>query len=99
MLSQIYYKRLLWNVSILVIPDTEVTIAYYVGNMSAQLTLLYNTLYIVSLTQPDICGQLNQTEFIHLNYSKYFRDRDDYHVIMLFADTVGWLCHPMKALT
>ena len=65
-LSQIYYQCLPWNVSIFVVPDTEVTR----GNMSAQLTLQYNTLYNVSLTQPGICGQPNQTEFIHLNYSK-----------------------------
>ena len=68
-LSQIYYQYLLQNVSILVIPDTEVTIAY-IANMNAQLTLQYNREYRVSVTQPGICGQPNQTAFIHLNYGK-----------------------------
>ena len=32
--------------------------------------LSYNTLYNVSITQPGICGQPNQTVFIELSYSK-----------------------------
>ena len=72
LLSQIYYQQLLENVSINVIPDPEVTIVY-TGNRTLQLTLAYNTLYNVSLTQPGICGQPKQTTFIELKYlfSKY----------------------------
>ena len=72
LLSQIYYQQLLENVSINVVPDPEVTIVY-TGNRTLQLTLAYNTLYNVSLTQPGICGQPKQTTFIELKYlfSKY----------------------------
>ena len=70
-LSQIYYQQLLQNVSITVVPDTGVTIAY-TGNRTLQLILPYNTLYNVSLTQPGICGQPNQTAFIELSYSKQY---------------------------
>ena len=70
MLSQICYQQLLENVSINVIrvPDPEVTIVY-TGNRTLQLTLAHNTLYNVSITQPGICGQSNQTMFIELKYS------------------------------
>ena len=68
--SQNYYQHLLRNVSINVIPDREVVITY-TGNMSVRLTLPYNTLYNVSVTQPGICGRSNQTAFIELNYSKH----------------------------
>ena len=68
-LSQQYYQRLLKNASINIIPDPEMIIAY-LGNMSAQLTLLYNIEYNVTATQPGVCGRPNQTEFILLNYSK-----------------------------
>ena len=66
---QIYYQQLLQNVSINVVPN-PIAIRY-AGNRTFQLTLLYNTLYIVSITQPGICGQPNQTVFIELNYSKH----------------------------
>ena len=66
-LLQIYYQQLLQNVSIDVVPDNGVTVAY-TGNRTLQLTLQYNTLYNVSLTQPGICGQPNQTAFIGLKY-------------------------------
>ena len=66
-LSQIYYQQLLQNVSIDVVPDTGVIMAY-TGNRTLQLTLQYNTLYNVNLTQPGICGQPNQTAFIELKY-------------------------------
>ena len=66
-LSQIHYQQLLQNVSIDVVPDTDVTIAY-TGNRTLQLTLQYDTLYNVSLTQPGICGQPNKTAFIKLKY-------------------------------
>ena len=65
-LSQIYYQQLLQNVSIDVVPDNGVTVAY-TGNRTLQLTLQYNTLYNVSLTL-GICGQPNQTAFIELKY-------------------------------
>ena len=50
-----------------IVPDPEVD--PFIGNMSIRLALpvLYNTLYNVSVTQPGICGQPNQTA---LNYSK-----------------------------
>ena len=66
---QIYYQQLLQNVSINVVPNPIVI--RYAGNRNFQLTLLYNTLYNVSITQPGICGQPNQTVFIKLNYSKH----------------------------
>ena len=65
-----HYQRLLPNASANVSPLTEVEIMF-TGNMSIQLTLAYNTLYNVSITQPGICGRPNQTAFIKLNYSKY----------------------------
>ena len=67
--SPIYYQQLLRNVSVTVIPHLEM-ITTFIGNMSIQLTLPYNTLYNVSVTQPGICGQPNQTAFIELFYSK-----------------------------
>ena len=66
---QIYYQQLLGNVSITVIPNTMFIM--YKGNRTPQLTLLYNTLYNVSLTQPGICGQPNHTASIALIYSKH----------------------------
>ena len=59
---QIYHQQ---NVSIAVVPHPIVLI--HLGNMTLQLMLLYKTLYNVSLTQPGICGQPNQTAFIELN--------------------------------
>ena len=59
------------NVSVNVSPLTEVEIMF-TGSMSIQLTLPYNTLYNVSITQPGICGQPNQTAFLELSYSKFF---------------------------
>ena len=61
---------LLPNVSIDVIPNSEVIVMFF-GNMSVQLTLPYNTMYNVSITQPGICGQPNQMVFIELSYSKH----------------------------
>ena len=59
---QIYHQQLLQNVSINDVPDL-VTITY-TASRAFQLTLLYNTLYTVNVTQPGICGQPSQTEFI-----------------------------------
>ena len=64
-----YQHLLLPNVSISVVPDPEAEVVD-VGDMSIQLTLSYNTPYNVSITQPGICGQPNQTAFIELKYSK-----------------------------
>ena len=65
------YRQLLQNTSVNVVPDLGVAIMF-IGNMSIQLTLPYNTLYNVSVTRPGICGQPNQTAFIELSYSKYY---------------------------
>ena len=66
-----YQQLLLPNVSINIVPDPEVEIMCF-GNMSNKLMLhcQYNTLYNVSITQPGVCGQPNQTAFIELSYSK-----------------------------
>ena len=66
---QIYHRQLLQNVSINVFPDPLAIT--YIENKTFQLILLYNTLYIVNITQPGICGQPSQTAFIELNYSKH----------------------------
>ena len=68
-LSPSYYQQLVQNVSVTVIPDREVAITY-IGNMSIQLILPYNTLYNVRVTQPGIRGRPNQTAFVELSYSK-----------------------------
>ena len=65
---QIYHQQLLGSVSITVVPNTMFIM--YTGNRTLQLTLLYNTPYNVSLTQPGICGQPNHTASIALSYSK-----------------------------
>ena len=66
---QIYHQQLLQNVSINVVPDPVEIM--YTGNRTFQLTLLYNTLYNLNITQPGICGQPSQTFFIELSYSKH----------------------------
>ena len=66
---QIYHQQLLQNISINVVPDPIAIM--YTGNRTFQLTLLYNTLYTVNITQPGICGQPNQTVFIELSYGKH----------------------------
>ena len=63
----IYYQQLLQNVSINVVPG----LVPITETGTFQLMLLYNTLYNVSITQPGICGQPNQTILIKLSYSKY----------------------------
>ena len=50
----------------------------YTGNRTIQLSLLYNVQYNVSITQPGICGQPNQTAYTELIYSK--------HCITIHAD-------------
>ena len=63
-----YQQLLLPNVSVSVIPSPEEEIMF-IRSMSIRLTLPYNTLYNVSVTQPGVCGQPNQIAFIELNYS------------------------------
>ena len=79
LLSRIYYQHLLQNVSILVVPDPEVTMTH-IGNLSVQLTLQYNRQYSVNITQPGICGQPSKISFMELNFSKFLTVEvmDDY---------------------
>ena len=67
--SMTYYRQqLLPNISINVVPDIWLD-ALLIGNMSVQImSLQYNTLYNVSLIQPGICGQPNQSASIELSY-------------------------------
>ena len=64
-----YQWLLLPNAHISVVSNSEVEIML-TRNMNINLTLSYNTLYNVSITQPGICEQPSQTAFIELNYSK-----------------------------
>ena len=66
--SQTYYQQLLHSIGINAHP--QLINVMFTGNMSAQLTLSYNTLYNVSVTQHSTCQQLIQTKFLELNYSK-----------------------------
>ena len=66
--SQTYYQQLLRNVS--VEADPRLSNVMFTGNMRAQLTLSYNTLYNVSVTQHSICQQLIRTKALLLNFSK-----------------------------
>jgi hypothetical protein len=68
--SQSYYQQLLSNVSVNVVPQLNNVI--FTGNMSIQLTLSYNTLYNVSITQHSDCQQLIRTELLELDYSKVY---------------------------
>ena len=66
--SVTYYQQLLPNISINVVPATRLD-AVLIGNTSVQIiSLQYNTQYNVSITQPGICGQPNQSAFIELSY-------------------------------
>ena len=64
------YPQLLLNASASIVPDSGVEMLL-LGNASVQLTLLYNTLYNVSILQPATCEQLSQKAFIELKYSKF----------------------------
>ena len=66
----IQYPQLLQDVSVSIVPDFGVEMLL-LGNMSVQLTLLYNTLYNVSILQSATCEQLSQAAFIELNFSKF----------------------------
>ena len=63
------YPQLLQNVTVSIIPDSGVEMLL-LGNTSVQLTLLYNTLYNVSIIQPATCEQLSQAVFTEIKYSK-----------------------------
>ena len=65
------YPQLLLSVSVDVVPDRDVETMFF-GSMRVHLTLLYNTLYNVSIIQPAICEQLSQAAYIKLNYSKFY---------------------------
>ena len=64
------YPRLLQNVNVSIVPDSGVEMLL-LGNTRIQLTLLYNTLYNVSIVQLAACEQLSQAAFIELKYSKF----------------------------
>ena len=64
------YPQLLQDVSVSVVPDFGVEMLL-LGNTSVQLTLLYNTLYNVSIVQPATCEQLSREAFIEFKYSKF----------------------------
>jgi hypothetical protein len=68
--SQNYYQLLLSNIT--VTADPRPNNVMFTGNMSAQLTLSYNTQYNVSVTQHSTCQQLIRTKFLLLNYSKLY---------------------------
>ena len=63
------YPQLLGNVSVDIVPDSGMEMLL-LGNTCGQLTLLYNTLYNVSIVQPATYEQLSQAAFIGLRYSK-----------------------------
>ena len=63
------YPQLLGDISVDVVPDFGVKMLL-LGNTGVQLTLLYNTLYNVSIVQPAKCKQLSQAVFIELKYSE-----------------------------
>ena len=65
-----YQQLLLPNASVSVVPSPEMEIFMFIRSTSIQVTLSYNILYNVSVTQPGICGQPSQTASIKLNYSK-----------------------------
>ena len=73
--SLIQYPQLLQNVTVSIVPDSDLgwkcCSVYYIGNTSVQLTLLYNSLYNVSIVQPATCEQLTQAALIDLKYSKF----------------------------
>ena len=65
--SLIQYQQLLQNISVSIVPDSGVEMLL-LGNKNVQVTLLYNTLYNVSIVQPATCEQLSQVAFIELIY-------------------------------
>ena len=60
-----------------------------IGRTSVRLTLLYNTLYNVSIIQPATCEQLSQAAYIELNYSKF-------NVIKYHNNVSSKFCHVGK---
>ena len=68
---QIYHQQLLQNVSINVLPDPVAILAYTGNRIFQPICCIIFYIANVSLTQPGICGQPNQTVFIELSYSKH----------------------------
>ena len=68
--SQAYYQQFLQNIIVNTDPPPDNIMS--TGNMRVQLTLSYNTLYMVSVTQTSTCERLNRTTFLELNYSKLY---------------------------
>jgi hypothetical protein len=66
--SQSYYQRLLRNVTVTANPQLNNVMP--TGNMRVQLTLLYNTVYNVNVTQHSTCRLLIRTPVFELNFSK-----------------------------
>ena len=67
---QIYYQQLLRSISVNFIPQPIANSMMFTGNTRARLTLSYNTLYNVSITQDSACQQLIRTKFLLLSYGK-----------------------------
>ena len=79
--SQDYYQQLLSNVSISAVP--QLNNVMFTGDMKVQLTLLYNTLYNVNVTQHSTCRQFIWTKFIELSYSKLLNNNNMLHNIIM----------------
>ena len=93
--SQLYYQQFLHNVSISA--DPPLNNLMFIGNMKAQLTLSYNTMYNVSITQYSTCQQLVRTKSLLLNYSKlYVIIVHKNEMIVLLADNCN---DPMELTT
>ena len=82
-----YQQLLLPNISISVVPnDPEVEIEF-IRNTSVRLILSYNTPYNISVTQPGICGQPNQTISIELNYCELKCFTIDYRATYVYVSS------------
>jgi hypothetical protein len=68
--SQAYYQQLLRNV--IINADPPLNDVMFTGSRRIQLTLSYNTVYNVSVTQNSTCERLIRTTFFELNYSKSY---------------------------
>ena len=66
--AQETHQGLFVSYSVSILPMIGVTITM-ISDTRANLTLLYNTPYTVSVVA-DICGQRNSTTLIELNYGK-----------------------------
>ena len=66
--SQSYYQQFLHNISVTVEPQLNNVI--FTENMRVQLTLSYNTLYNVTITQNSVCQTLIRTMSFERIYSR-----------------------------